>query len=114
MTFTLSSEKSNATINKENENPQTNGDKTEKSETGKFSNESPKSKKEKDEEEEAWLQVKRKNKENKGKKEQKPKPFEFEREELEFHFDEELENVPIGRQNTFTTEWYVFKLTKFI
>ncbi|KAL1493377.1 hypothetical protein ABEB36_011442 [Hypothenemus hampei] len=51
-----------------------------------------------------WLPVKRKTKENKGKKDQKQKP-EVEREELEFHFDEELENVPIGRQNQFTTEW---------
>ncbi|XP_066247542.1 la-related protein 1B [Euwallacea similis] len=88
--------------NKENENPQVNGDsnitnKANESDVGKQKN--------RDDEEESWLQVKRKNKENKGKKEQKPKPLEYEREELEFHFDEELENVPIGRQNTFSTEW---------
>lgn len=55
-------------------------------------------------EERNWRQVKRKTKENKVKKEIKAKNFE--REELEFHFDEELdEEVPTGRQNTFTTEW---------
>lgn len=56
------------------------------------------------EEEKSWREVKRKTKENKGKKEAKVKSFE--REELEFHFDEELDQeVPTGRQNTFTTEW---------
>lgn len=55
-------------------------------------------------EERSWREVKRKSKENKGKKENKAKSFE--REELEFHFDEELdEEVPTGRQNTFTTDW---------
>lgn len=94
------------TVNKENENPQTNGDNVQKHDLPRPSNDNSKSKTKKEEEE--WLQVKRKNKENKGgKKENKPKPFEFEREELEFHFDEELENVPIGRQNTFSTEWNV-------
>ncbi|XP_076261791.1 la related protein isoform X2 [Rhynchophorus ferrugineus] len=89
--------------NKENRIPQTNC----KTTTPKIANvsDSPKNKNKKEEEDENWLQVKRKNKENKGKKENKPKAFEFEREELEFHFDEELENVPIGRQNKFTTEW---------
>lgn len=56
------------------------------------------------EEEKSWREVKRKTKESKGKKETKVKSFE--REELEFHFDEELdEEVPTGRQNTFSTEW---------
>lgn len=55
-------------------------------------------------EERSWREVKRKTKENKGKKESKVKSFE--REELEFHFDEELDDeVPAGRQNTFSTEW---------
>lgn len=55
------------------------------------------------EEEKSWREVKRKTKENKVKKETKVKSIE--REELEFHFDEELdEEVPTGRQNTFTTE----------
>ncbi|XP_060515841.1 la-related protein 1B [Cylas formicarius] len=58
-----------------------------------------------EDEEENWLEVKRKNKENKVKKENKAKSFDYEREELEFHFDEELENVPIGRQNTFSDQW---------
>lgn len=54
---------------------------------------------------ENWLQVKRKNKENKIKKETKVKSVE--REDLEFHFDEELDQeVPTGRQNTFSNEWY--------
>ncbi|CAG9760376.1 unnamed protein product [Ceutorhynchus assimilis] len=79
-------------VNKENKNPQTN------------SENSLATKEKNKEEDEAWLEVRRKNKENKVKKEPKPKQ-EYEREELEFHFDEELENVPIGRQNTFTTEW---------
>ncbi|KAG5875098.1 hypothetical protein JTB14_033702 [Gonioctena quinquepunctata] len=56
------------------------------------------------EDEENWRQVKRKNKENKGKKEFKAKAFE--REELDFHFDEELDqDVPTGRQNTFSNDW---------
>lgn len=84
-------------MNKENENPQ-NGDNSSPALPESHTDRT------KTDEEEAWLQVKRKNKENKGKKE-KPKPFEFQREELDFHFDEELENVPIGRQNTFTTYW---------
>lgn len=59
--------------------------------------------------EDNWREVKRKSKEAKtARKEQTTrdtKEERFEREELEFHFDEELEDVPIGRQNTFTTEW---------
>ncbi|KAJ8986228.1 hypothetical protein NQ317_009934 [Molorchus minor] len=51
-----------------------------------------------------WRQVKRKNKENKGRKESKVKYPE--REELDFYFDEELDQeVPTGRQNTFSNEW---------
>ncbi|KAH1023233.1 hypothetical protein HUJ04_012477 [Dendroctonus ponderosae] len=91
-------DQSESIMNKENKNPQ-NGD------TSSPALPEPQTGRNKNDEEEAWLQVKRKNKENKGKKEQKPKPFEFQREELDFHFDEELENVPIGRQNTFTTDW---------
>lgn len=54
--------------------------------------------------EENWLQVRRKNKENKIKKENKVKNIE--REDLEFHFDEELDqDVPTGRQNTFSNDW---------
>uniref|UniRef100_A0A1Y1KRZ8 La-related protein 1 n=1 Tax=Photinus pyralis TaxID=7054 RepID=A0A1Y1KRZ8_PHOPY len=53
-----------------------------------------------------WHEVKRKNKENKTKKDIKKEEQRVEREELDFHFDEELDqDVPIGRQNTFTTEW---------
>lgn len=53
-----------------------------------------------------WQEVKRKNKENKNKRDGKKEEQKVEREELDFHFDEELDqNVPIGRQNTFTTEW---------
>ncbi|CAH1153336.1 unnamed protein product [Phaedon cochleariae] len=56
------------------------------------------------EEDENWRQVKRKNKENRVKKESKTKSYE--REELDFHFDEELDQeVPTGRQNTFSNEW---------
>ncbi|KAJ8926933.1 hypothetical protein NQ314_020785 [Rhamnusium bicolor] len=49
--------------------------------------------------------LREKNKENKGgKKEFKVKCFE--REEFDFHFDEELDQeVPTGRQNTFSNEW---------
>lgn len=55
-------------------------------------------------EETNWRQVKRKNKDNKGKKELKVKYFE--REELDFPFDEELDQeMPTGRQNTFSSEW---------
>ncbi|KAF5303755.1 hypothetical protein FQA39_LY09828 [Lamprigera yunnana] len=53
-----------------------------------------------------WREVKRKNKENKIKKDNKKEELRIEREELDFHFDEELDQeVPIGRQNTFTTDW---------
>ncbi|CAH2006216.1 unnamed protein product [Acanthoscelides obtectus] len=59
---------------------------------------------EKNEDDTNWMQVKRKNKENKGKKEQKTKSLE--REELDFAFDEELDqDVPTGRQNTFSNDW---------
>nr|XP_023025760.1 la-related protein 1B [Leptinotarsa decemlineata] len=52
-----------------------------------------------------WREVKRKNKENKVKKEFKTYERE-EREELDFYFDEELDQeVPTGRQNTFSNEW---------
>lgn len=51
-----------------------------------------------------WREVKKKNKENKAKKDLKLSSFE--REELDFHFDEEFdEEVPTGRQNTFSNEW---------
>lgn len=93
------------TENKENHVPQVNCEDASEKTANVNESQSPKNKNKNDDEDETWLQVKRKNKENKGKKEAKPKPYEFEREELEFHFDEELENVPIGRQNTFTTEW---------
>lgn len=53
--------------------------------------------------EDNWREVKRKSKESKGKKETKAKNFE--REELDFHFDEEVDEVPAARQNTFTTDW---------
>ncbi|KAF5286771.1 hypothetical protein FQR65_LT12441 [Abscondita terminalis] len=53
-----------------------------------------------------WREVKRKNKENKVKKDSKKEEPRIEREELDFHFDEELDQeVPIGRQNTFTNNW---------
>ncbi|XP_017770596.1 PREDICTED: la-related protein 1 isoform X2 [Nicrophorus vespilloides] len=52
-----------------------------------------------------WREVKRKTKDPKSKKEAKEKDNAFEREELEFHFDEELDQVPTGRQNLFTTDW---------
>ncbi|XP_022915475.1 la-related protein 1B isoform X3 [Onthophagus taurus] len=54
-----------------------------------------------------WKEVKRKTKEAKSKKDPKEKTEQQknEREELEFYFDEELEDVPTGRQNTFTTDW---------
>lgn len=56
--------------------------------------------------EDSWREVKRKSKEGKAKKDTKKEEPKIEREELEFHFDEDLdENVPLGRQNTFTTEW---------
>ncbi|XP_050313917.1 la-related protein 1B [Anthonomus grandis grandis] len=87
------------TGNKENENPQ------QKKGSHNGSKELQMTKDIEREEEAAWRQVKRKHKDNKIKKEQKPKQNEVEREELEFHFDEELENVPIGRQNTFSNEW---------
>lgn len=51
-----------------------------------------------------WREVKKKNKENKVKKDLKLSSFE--REELDFHFDEEFDQeVPTGRQNTFSNEW---------
>lgn len=57
-------------------------------------------------EDDNWREVKRKNKENKTKREVKKEEPRIEREELEFHFDEELDQeVPMGRQNTFTTDW---------
>lgn len=57
-------------------------------------------------EEDSWREVKRKNKENKARREIKREEPRIEREELEFHFDEELDQeVPMGRQNTFTTDW---------
>lgn len=57
--------------------------------------------------EDAWKQVKRKSKDTKVKKGNKEKSEpRVEREELEFHFDEELDQeVPTGRQNTFTNNW---------
>lgn len=51
-----------------------------------------------------WREVKKKNKENKIKKDLKLSSFE--REELDFHFDEEFDQeVPTGRQNTFSNDW---------
>ncbi|CAH2006249.1 unnamed protein product [Acanthoscelides obtectus] len=48
-----------------------------------------------------WMPVKRK---NKGKRKQKTKSLE--REELDFAFNEELyQDVPAGRQNTFSNDW---------
>lgn len=48
--------------------------------------------------------MKKKNKENKAKKDLKLASFE--REELDFHFDEEFDQeVPTGRQNTFSNDW---------
>lgn len=68
------------------------------------SNQNHSPKKDKDDEEN-WRQVKRKNKENRGKKDRKNSKT-FEREDLEFYFDEELDQeVPTGRQNTFSSEW---------
>nr|CAI5831543.1 unnamed protein product [Callosobruchus analis] len=59
---------------------------------------------EKNEDDTNWRQVKRKSKEFKGKKELKIKNLE--REELDFAFDEELDQeVPTGRQNTFSNDW---------
>ena len=56
--------------------------------------------------ENSWQEVKRKSKETKLKKESKEKETRYEREELEFHFDEDLDQeVPTGRQNTFSTDW---------
>lgn len=52
----------------------------------------------------AWRQVKRKNKENKVRKESKVNNYE--REDLGFYFDEEFDQeVPTGRQNTFSSDW---------
>lgn len=60
------------------------------------------------EEEDTWKEVKRKHKPI-GPKPEKVDlipscPFSIEKEELDFQFDEELDNVPVGRLNTFT-DW---------
>nr|CAH7739318.1 unnamed protein product [Callosobruchus chinensis] len=60
---------------------------------------------EKNEDDTDWRQVKRKSKEYKGKKELRIRNLERE-EELDFAFDEELDqDVPTGRQNTFSNDW---------
>nr|CAH7739319.1 unnamed protein product [Callosobruchus chinensis] len=59
---------------------------------------------EKNEDDTDWRQVKRKSKEYKGKKELRIRNLERE-EELDFAFDEELDqDVPTGRQNTFSND----------
>ncbi|XP_066909576.1 la-related protein 1B [Halyomorpha halys] len=59
------------------------------------------------EEEDTWKEVKRKQHKPAGPKPEKmdfPCQMSFEKEELDFQFDEELDNVPVGRVNTFT-DW---------
>ncbi|CAH1393484.1 unnamed protein product [Nezara viridula] len=57
-------------------------------------------------EEDTWKEVKRKHKPvgPKPEKTDFPSQMSFEKEELDFQFDEELDNVPVGRVNTFT-DW---------
>lgn len=55
-------------------------------------------------EDDTWKEVKRKPKPLGPKPEKVRNSFSIEKEELDFQFDEELENVPVGRLNTFT-DW---------
>lgn len=55
-----------------------------------------------------WREVRRRGKNAPTKnKESREKEIRVEREELDFQFDEELD-VPMGRNNQFSNEWYVY------